>query len=81
MFEPYHEPEGFASTMSAIGSTFFGLYLGLVLYEFESHWWRLGQWVVSSLLVISGGLAANYAGIPINKKVIIALFCNLREFV
>ena len=75
MFEEYHEPEGLTSTMSAMGSTFFGLYLGLVLYEFESHLWRLGQWLASSIIVIALGLVASSVGIPLNKKIYSLSYC------
>lgn len=69
LFQEYHEPEGLTSTLSAMGSTFFGLYLGIVLYEFESPLWRLGQWLSSSIIALAAGLLANSLGIPLNKKI------------
>jgi predicted acyltransferase len=75
MFTPYHEPEGFTSTISALGSSFFGLFLGVILYEFKSHKTRLIQWSISSTLVVCVGVLTWYLGIPVNKRIYSLSYC------
>ena len=71
MFQPEipHEPEGFTTTASAIGSAFAGVFYGLVLRYFKSWNGRVAVWTLASIVLVAGGAAlAVGAGVPINKK-------------
>ena len=66
MYTPVSEPEGLASSISAVGSVFAGLYFGLVLSAFKDHKWRLVHWAGASVVMAAiGGIAA--IGMPLNK--------------
>ena len=65
-----HEPEGFVSTASAVGSAFAGLFYGLVVRH-EGAWRaRVTQWTFATTILTGAGVAiAMLSDVGINKKI------------
>ncbi|XAR48270.1 Heparan-alpha-glucosaminide N-acetyltransferase [Bertholletia excelsa] len=61
------EPEGLLSSIMAIVTCLIGLHCGHIIVHFKDDKVRLSQWMISSLALVTMGIALDFLGMHINK--------------